>query len=215
MENHLVRLIRMEYDGHGWDDGMDSAARADLNFLDQFKQLTGFKVANKVESHPIRLLRKYPKGYAPPFVFMTGDRSINVSSADAKIMREYLQGGGMLFADCSSPEWGNAFRQFVQSQLFPGQSLLNIADDDELFQMPYSFPNGAPPLWHHAGTRVLGLKHNNRWVIYFHPGDVHDAWKTGHSGMDAKLAEDGIRVGINVMYYAFTQYLEKTKGDRR
>jgi hypothetical protein len=214
MDNHLVRLIRMEYNGHGWDDGMDSASRADLNFLDKFKELTGFKVADKVESHPIRLLRKYPKGYAPPFVFITGDRSFTISGADTKIFREYLLGGGLVFADCSSPEWGNAFRQYVQSQLLPGHALLNIADDDPLFQQPYSFPNGAPPLWHHAGNRVWGVKHNGRWLVYCHPGDLHDAWKTGHSGMDPRLAEDGTRVGINVIYYAFTQYLEQTKGKR-
>ncbi len=215
MENHLVRIIRMEYNGHGWDDGMDSASRADLNFLNKFKELTSFNVATKPESHPIRLLRKYPKGYAPPFVFMTGDRSFTISGADTKIFREYVLGGGLIFADCSSPEWGNAFRQYVQSQLLPGHAILNIADDDPLFQQPYSFPNGAPPLWHHAGTRVWGVKHNGRWLVYCHPGDLHDAWKTGHSGMDPRLAEDGIRVGINVIYYAFTQYLEQTKGFRK
>ena len=45
MENMKIRLVRLEYDGPGWDDGMDTASRADLNFLDAFHQLTDFKVA--------------------------------------------------------------------------------------------------------------------------------------------------------------------------
>ncbi|MEO5367970.1 MAG: DUF4159 domain-containing protein [Magnetococcus sp. WYHC-3] len=214
MEDSCVRFIRMQYDGAGWDDGMDAVSRADLNFLDTFHELTDFKVATKPESHPIRLLRKYPKGFAPPFVYMTGTAGIDVSSSDIKIMREYLLDGGLLFASAASPQWGTSFTGFM-NQVFPGQPLLVIADDDPLFQVPYSFPNGAPPLWHHCGTRVLGIKHNDRWVVYFHPGDVHDAWKTGHSGMDPVLAESATQIGINVIYYAFTHYLEMTRKYRQ
>ena len=59
-------------------------------FLAEFHKLTGFKTAEKGESHPIALLKKYPKGFAPPFVYMTGEGSINVSESDIKILRDYL-----------------------------------------------------------------------------------------------------------------------------
>ncbi|MFZ4395195.1 MAG: DUF4159 domain-containing protein [Kiritimatiellia bacterium] len=213
MKDMRVRFIRMEYDGAGWDDGMDAVSRADLNFLDAFHALTGFKVATKSEGHKISLLRKYPRGFAPPFVYMTGTSNINVSASDVKIMREYLISGGLLFASAGSPQWGPSFKSFI-AQVFPGQGLLVIADDDPLFQVPFTFPNGAPLFWHYSGTRVLGIKHNGRWAVYFHPGGIHDAWKTGHSGMDPVLAEDATRIGINVIYYAFTHYLEKTRGYR-
>ena len=81
--------------------------------------------------------------------------------------------------------------------------------------MPYSFPNGAPPLWHHGGSRALGIKHKNRWVVFYHPGNVHDAWKTGHSGLDPRLAQGAIEISINVVYYAFTHYLEETRSYRK
>ena len=207
MKDQCVRLIRMEYDGLGWDDGMDAALRSDLNFLNDFHALTGFKVVTKSESHKISLLRKYPKGFAPPFVYMTGTNTINISSNDVKIMRDYLLGGGLLFASAGSPQWGPSFTNFI-GQVFPGKEMLVIADDDPLFQEPYTFSHGAPPLWHYCGTRVLGIKHNGRWVVYFHPGGVHQAWKTGHSVKDPVLADDATRIGINVIYYAFTHYLE-------
>lgn len=210
MENARVRFIRLEYAGSRWDDGMDAVARADLNFLDAFHKLTGFKVSNKPESHPVMLLRRYRKGSAPPFVYMTGDRDIRLSATELRTLREYLLDGGLLFADCGGVRWDGAFRAFA-AQLFPGEKLLTIADDDPIFQVPYAFANGAPPLWHHGGSRALGIKHKGRWVVFYHPGDINDAWKTGHSGMDSRLAEGATQMGVNVIYYAFTHYLEMTR----
>lgn len=214
MENAKVRFIRLEYNGRGWDDGMDAVARADLNFLDAFQKLTGFKVSTTPESHSIGLLKKYGKGTAPPFVYMTGDAGINVTASELATLREYLLDGGMLFADCGSPQWDRSFRM-VARQLFPGDPLLVIADDDTLFQIPFAFPNGAPALWHHGGMRAMGIKHKGRWVVFYHPGDINDAWKTGHSGMDPAMAEGAVKMGVNIIYYAFTHYLEMTRKYRQ
>ncbi|MEO5368127.1 MAG: DUF4159 domain-containing protein [Magnetococcus sp. WYHC-3] len=213
MQDACLRFIRMQYDGAGWDDGMDAVSRADLNLLDTVHQLTGFNVSSRPESHAISLLRKYSKGYAPPFVYMTGSGNINVSAGDSRIMRDYLLGGGLLFASAASPQWHGSFQAFI-GQVFPGQRLLEIPDDDPILRFPYSFENGAPPLWHHGGFRVLGIKHEGRWVVFYHPGDIHDAWKTGHSGLNEALADDATKTGINVIYYAITRYLEKTRASR-
>lgn len=214
MEDALVRFIRLEYNGPGWDDGMDSISRADMNFLDYFRKLTGFNTARKSESHPISHLRKYAKGFAPPFVYMTGHGDIRVSPPDIATLREYLLDGGLLFADCGSPQFDRAFRAFM-AQVFPGEPLRTISDDDPIFQMPFVFLHGAPPLWHHGGHRAMGIKHRGRWVVFYHPGDVNDAWKTGHSGLDPKLAAGAMEVGVNIIHYAFTHYLEMTRKYRK
>jgi len=214
MGHEPVRFIRLEYNGENWDDGMDSQSRADLNFLQEFRRVTGFKVASRSESHPIRLLRKYTRGYAPPFVYMTGSGRISISSGDRDVLREYLLDGGMLFADAGSRRWDREFRNFVRA-LFPDKRLVPIADDDPIFQMPYAFPNGAPPLWHHGGMKAMGVKHKGRWVVFYHPGDVNDAWKTGHSGLSPELAKGAFQLGVNIIYYAFTHYLEATRKYRK
>ncbi len=215
MKGAQVRFIRLQYDGAGWDDGMDAVSRADMNFLDAFRKFTGFPVAERSESHPIGLLSKYPKGMAPPFVYITGDGGdIRVSERDVTVLREYLMKGGMLFADCGSPRWDAPFRSLAQ-RLFPGESLTTIADDDPIFQSPFPFENGAPPLWHHGGSHAQGVKYKGRWVIFYHPGDINDAWKTGRSGMDAKLAAGAIEMGVNIVYYSFTEYLKMTSKDRK
>ena len=219
MANAVVRFVRLEYNCPGWDDGMAASEGGDVNFLQEIHTVTGFKVADKGESHPIRLLTKYEKGFAPAFVYMTGgDRgsssSINCSANETKILRDYLLEDGMLFADCGSAEWDRAFRSFA-TQLLPGSSLVDISDDDPIYQAPYTFPNGAPPMWHHGGSRAMGIKHNGRWVVFYHPGDLNDAWKTGHSGLSPDLAKHAFEMGINVVYYAFTKHLEEIAKHRK
>lgn len=214
MKDGLVRFVRLEYDGEDWNDGMDIITRADLNFLEEFHKMTGFKVAHHSESHSIGMLANYTKGRAPPFVYMTGSNRINVSPRDLKVLREYLMEGGMLFADCGSAMWDSSFRAFMQV-LFPGEPLLIISDDDPIYQAPFVFANGAPPLWHHGGSSALGIKRGGRWVVYYHPGDINDAWKTGHSGLRPQLAKQAYHLGINIVYHAFTKYLEATRKYRK
>jgi hypothetical protein len=209
MKNSLVRFIRLEYNGEGWDDGMDDS-RADLNFLDNFGEVTGFKVATKTESMPIHKLKLFRKGEAPPFVFMKGESHIgSIPPGDINTLRTYLQGGGMIFADAGSASWGADFENFI-SRVLPDQPLIDIADDDGIYQAPYPFPNGAPPMWHHAGSRAKGCKYQGRWCVFYHPGDISDAWKTGNDGLTRDKAEAAFQMGINVLYYAFTHYLDVT-----
>ncbi len=214
MDKGLVRFIRLQYGGPGWDDGMDSVSRSDRNFLEHFRQLTGFKTAALSESHPVADLARYPPGFAPPFVYMTGIGAINISPRDLRILREYLYGGGMLFADCGSPAFDASFRRLTTA-LFPAEPLRVIADDDPIFQFPFRFPNGAPPLWHHGGQRALGVRQRNRWMVFYHPGDLKDAWRSGHSGLAPPLARAAMDLGVNIVYHAFTQYLEQTRNLRK
>ncbi len=210
-----VRFIRLEYNGTDWNDGMDPVSRADVNFLKEFQKLAGgIKVAREGESHPISHLRKYPKGQAPPFVYMTGSKQIHVTNADIKVLREYLRDGGMLLADCGSPEWHHHFRSFARA-LFPGNNLTDISEDDPIFQIPFTFPNGAPPLWHHGGDKAQGIKYKGRWTVFYFPGDMNDAWKNGHSGLDPDLAESAFHLGTNLVYYSFTHYLQETRKYRK
>jgi len=215
MEGGEIRFIRLEYDGPEWDDGMDVSEGADANFLTEFKRLAGgIKCARNGESHPISHLRKYPKGEAPPFVYMTGSGAINVAKSDIETLREYIRGGGMLFADAGSRRWDGSFRALARA-VFPGNPLIEIAEDDPIFQIPFTFPNGPPPLWFHGGSKTMGVKYRGRWGIFYFPGDLNDAWKTGHSGLDPVLAEAAFHLGTNVLYYSITHYLQATRKDRK
>jgi len=214
MADGVVRFIRLEYNGPGWDNAMGPGEDSDLNFLRTFGRLTGLRVSNRNESHGVRTLSRYAKGYAPPFVFMTGHAHIRLTATELQTLREYLDGGGMLFASAGSPRWHREFQNLIR-QLYPDDRLRVIADDDPLFRQPYFFPNGAPPLWHHGGRRSLGIRRDGRWTVFYHPGDIQDAWRTGHSGLSPQLAQQAAQLGVNVIYYAFTHYLEATKEHRQ
>ncbi|MFM2171428.1 MAG: hypothetical protein RI957_1657 [Verrucomicrobiota bacterium] len=207
MENYKIRFIRLEHSGTGWDDGMD-ASNADVNFLRAFAETTGFKkIANSGESHSIALLKKYPKDGFPPFVFLTGNGSIgNVSEADKKILREYCLNGGMLIADAGSVSFHQSFMYFIRS-VFPDKPLIDIADDDMLYQVPFAFPNGAPPFWRLGGTRALGIKHEGRWIAFYHPGDMNGAWKSpGYTDVTPDMRDAAMNLGVNLLYYSFNQW---------
>lgn len=207
MDDYKIRFIRLDHGGEGWDDGMDDS-NADMNFLREFAKSTGFKkIAAKGESHKIALLEKYPKGGFPPFVYLTGDAGMgSVSGNDQKVLRDYCLGGGMLIADAGSAAFHQAFTRFI-GQVFPDKPLLDIADDDILYQLPYSFPNGAPAFWHHGGRRAKGIKHEGRWIVFYHPGDMNDAWKSaGYNDVTPEMRETAFQLGINLVYYAFNQW---------
>jgi hypothetical protein len=207
MDDYKIRFIRLEHDGEGWDDGMDESG-ADYNFLRAFAVATGFKkVANKGESHSIAMLGKYPDDGFPPFVYLTGNGNMGrVSSNDAKILREYCLKGGMLIADAGSAQFHSSFTHFMR-QVFPDKPLIDIADDDMIYQLPYGFPDGAPAFWHHGGRRALGIKHEGRWIAFYHPGDMNDAWKTqGFTDVTPEMREAAMNLGVNLVYYSFNQW---------
>lgn len=200
-----IRFIRLKYSGGDWDQDMGQGA--DYNVLIELKKATGFEIAQNTEYKEISQLRRFPKGRAPPFVFLTGKSGISVTPRDVTTLRWYcLEEGGMIFADNGGGTFDTSMNSLIK-RVFPDKEWIDIANDDIIYLQPYSFPNGAPPLWHHSGTRAKGIRHEGRWLVFYHQGDLNDAWKTGHSGVSKMVAQQAYRMGFNVMAYSFNQYL--------
>ncbi len=207
MEGAKVHFIRLKYNGGNWDQEMGK--QGDYNLLIRFNQLTGLPVAPETESREISRLARFAKKKSPPFFFITGSGNINISSSEAKILRDYcLVEGGMLFIDCGGGHFGRSVRNML-AKVFPGKSLVDIPNDDPIYQQPYVFPDGAPRFWHHDGNRALGIRDEGRLVVFYHPGDIKDAWKEGHSGVTPEVADQAYKLGVNVIYYAFNQYYRR------
>jgi len=209
MANARVRFIRLKYNGSStWNVNMGYGY--DYNLLLKFNEITGFKIADNTEYKEISRLARFRKGKAPPFVYMTGRGGISLSSRELKTLRNYcLVEGGMILADSAGGHFDHSFRSICK-RLFPGKQLVDVPDDDPLYREPFLFPNGAPPLWHHNNRyRPQGIKHEGTWVVYYHSGDMGDAWRTGHSGSSKAVSDRAYKLGINIMYYTFTRYLNK------
>ncbi len=214
MDKAQVRFIRLEYDGGDWDQDMGYGS--DYNMLLKFREYTKFNIAPKTESIRIPQLLRFPKKRAPPFVYITGGLrgSIGVSHAECKVLRKYcIDMGGMIFADNGGGNFDQSFRALMR-RTFPELPLVEIPYDDVIFQRPFYFPSGAPPLWHHSGNQAMGIKYNGRWLVFYHQGDINDAWKDGHSGASEHLAEQAYKLGVNIINYAFNQYMQINYGDQ-
>jgi hypothetical protein len=206
MEGAKVRFLRLSYRGGDWD--YRTGSDADFNMLRAFAEITGFQVESRSENIPVDALRQFPKNRAPPFVYVTGTKGLELSPAEAKVLRWYLlEEGGMLFADSGSAVFDGAFRAALR-QACPELGWVDIPNDDVIYQQPFEFPNGAPALFHHAGNRALGLKYNGRWAVFYHSGDLGDAWRNDHAGMDEATALRAFKLGVNVMNYAFNMYTD-------
>ncbi len=215
LDGGIFQFYRLEYSGSkDWADGM-GPENGDRNLLDYIRNNVNFPVAAQGKSIPIGKLSQFSMGLAPPFVFMRGTERISTSRSEEQGLRNYCLGGGMLFADCGSREWDGAFRAFI-ARVFPDHPLVTISKEDVLFQEPNDLGNEGPsPLWRHAGPEFRGVKVNGRWVVFYHPGDCHDAWKDGHNGAREDLVQNAFMVGHNVTHYAVTRYLAESAKYRK
>jgi hypothetical protein len=199
-----VRLIRLEYNGGNWDQNFGIGG--DLNMLVEYGIRTNHKVADKTESRRITQLRNFPAGKSPPFVFMTGQKNISLSNTETKILREYLlEKHGMIFADnCGSRHFHNQFLSMM-NRVLPDIRPVPIPLDDVIHRVPYQIPF-LPYVSPHGGKEALGWWKDGRWVCYYHPGDIGDAWRDDHAGVKAEIWEACYQLGTNVIFYAHTEY---------
>lgn len=199
-----VRLIRLEYDGGDWDQ--DFGVGGDLNMLLKYYELTSHKVARRTESRTVAQLRSFPKGKSPPLVYLTGQRSISMSSKDIKTLREYLvDKHGMVFADNGgSRHFHNQFVSLMQ-RVLPEVRPAPIPLDDAIHRVPFPIPF-LPYVAPHGGKDALGWWKDGRWVCYYHPGDIGDAWSDGHAGVPPEVYLACYQLGANVIFYAHSEY---------
>jgi hypothetical protein len=206
-----IRFIRIAHGTQGWDDGMGHT-KADKNFLAEFqKVLPQAKVRQYSESHPINHLDLYPDDGFPPFIFMTGQTEIKgVSKTNIATLRKYCLRGGMIFADSGSPAFHKSFINLMKL-VFPKESLSVIPDDDTIYKEPYSFKKGAPKFWASSGLKPMGIKNSKRWCVFYHPGDMNDAWKSkGFTMASYEMRKSSYNLGMNVIFYSFHTWIKAT-----
>ncbi len=199
-----VRFIRLEYDGGDWDQDLER--NADLNMLLQYGIRTKHRVADRNETRKISQLANFPPRKSPPFVYITGQRDLNIGKGEQKVLREYLtEKHGLLFADNGgSGGWGGQFLELMR-RVLPTVEAKPIPLDHPIHRIPYEIPF-LPYVAPHGGKDAIGWTVEGRLVAYYHPGDIGDAWADGHAGVSRKIAEYCYQTGTNVMFYAHAEY---------
>ncbi|MAG93663.1 MAG: hypothetical protein CMJ48_07930 [Planctomycetaceae bacterium] len=199
-----VRFIRLEYSGGDWDQ--DFGIGADLNMLIEYGTRTSQKVANRTESRSVAQLKNFPVGKSPPLVYLTGQKNIVMSKHEIKTLREYVtEKHGMIFGDNGgSRHFHNQFLSTMR-QVLPNVRPVPVPLDDVIHRVPYQIPF-LPYVAPHGGKDALGWKVDGRWVCYYHPGDIGDAWTDDHSGVKPEIYEFCYQLGVNVINYAHAEY---------
>jgi hypothetical protein len=207
-----VRFIRLKYAGGDWQQDMERGS--DLNLLTEYGVRTGHEVSDRPEPMEIKRLKSFPNRKSPPMVYMTGQRQIRVSDAEVKILRSYLlEKHGMLFADNGgSRSWEVQFVEMMR-RVLPTIEPISVYLDHPIHRTPYVLPK-LPYVVKHGRSDAIGWVVDGRLVVYYHPGDIGDAWADGHSGVPREVWESCYQLGVNVIFYAHAQYnrwLESTK----
>lgn len=199
-----VRFIRLEYDGGDWNQ--DFGVGGDLNMLTEYGIRTQHKVAKKTEARRITELANFQKYRSPPMVYITGQRRISTSKKEEKVLREYLlDNHGMIFCDNGgSRGFHNQFLSLM-NRVLPEVRPVPVPLDDKIHRVPFAIPF-LPYVAPHGGKEALGWYKDGRWVCYYHPGDIGDAWADGHAGVKPEVYEACYQLGTNVMFYANAEY---------
>ena len=199
--------------------GCDAAPRALANLMEE----AGRQLNIRVESNPKLVGMQDPALFDYPVVFMHGRNAFHLTDGERKALREYIERGGLLFADaiCASPAFGESFRREM-AVLFPKNALVNIPPRDPIWTTKYGGANlssvvrrdpqpvesGKPrnSALRRVPPELKGVRFGDRWGVIFSEFDLSCALEK-HDSMECRgyTKEDAVRIGLNVLRYGMQQ----------
>jgi Domain of unknown function (DUF4159) len=213
VERGLLQVAKLRHTGD-WD----AAPRALHNVLLALNRFSGALAStnqkNLVPSD--ENLRTYPLAY------LHGRTAFQFSPEEVGKLREYLNGGAVLFADacCGSPQFDQSFRKLVED-LFPKEKLDRIPITHELFSRGIGFDihkvkrrlplsgNPSDPLdpTLREGEPVLeGIQIKGRYCVIYSKDDLSCALERQAAVSCAGYDHiDAVRIAVNVIRYALLQ----------
>lgn len=198
-----IRFFRLKHSDRNWD--RNSGIGGDMNMLGEYGARTRQTIAEQTEFLDIPQLSSFPRLNTPPLVMAAGTTTFLVSASDKKHLRQYLlERHGMILGDNLG---GRQFHdQFVAAMReITGAHEVPIPRDDLIHCRPYMLPM-LPIVVAHGGTVPLGWKIDGRWVVYYHPGALSDAWRDDHAGIKKEIYEACYQLGVNIIFYANAEF---------
>lgn len=141
-----------------------------------------------------------------PFIHMTGHGNVVFDEEEVRNLRNYLLAGGFLYID---DNYG--MKDFVMAQIqkvFPELQWVELPYTHEIFQTPYSFPDGLPKIHEHdnKSPQALAMIYQGRMVCLFtYECDLGDGWedqRVHHDSEETRLK--ALKMGANIVQYVFS-----------
>jgi len=193
------RVGRLKYSGGG--DWYNDPS-AEVNLLKFVQQNTNIDCDPKYEF--LDLANDKLSSYS--CLFLTGHGNIVFSSYETQRLRQYLLGGGFLYAD---DDYGmdKAFRREIKKVL-PDAKLLELPFDYGLFHCHFNFPAGVPKTHEHDGkpAQTFGVFYQGRLVVlYTYESNPSDGWADPDVHHDPEAARDeALKFGTNIIVWTLT-----------
>jgi hypothetical protein len=193
-----VQIGRLHYDGGGdWYSNPSSMP----NWMRSFEQRTGIRTF-----HEERVVRPEDEElYDFPIVYMNGHGTVEFSDDQARNLREWMQAGGLLWAD-DNYGLDATFRREVQ-RLFPQQELRELPNNHPLYRSFYRLP-GLPKIHEHDNKppQALVITDEDRiLLLYTYESDIGDGLEDPDVHKDPpEKREAAMRMAVNIMMYALT-----------
>jgi hypothetical protein len=193
-------------------DGEWKTRHAGLSvLLHQFNQKTDIPVKYAVRE----LKLSDPAIFDAPLLYMTGHEDFYLKPEEIKALRQYLQKGGMLFAEacCGRKAFDTAFRREL-AQVLPGETLAPISPDDPMYSVPNRIARvtGTPALAAQFGNKsvfepkLLGVAMDGHQAVIYSPFGMSGGWELSQNPYAYGYEDSSaIALGENVLMYGITQ----------
>ncbi len=139
-----------------------------------------------------------------PVLFITGPGRLTFTPAETKLMKEYLEEGGFIFAcpTCQNTDFEASFRELVTQLLPPGEGELKpLSPDHPVYRIEHPLQPD--------GVKLLGVDFGCRTSIMYSPEDLACLWdywaKVDPPKRNIQLKAKVVRatqIGVNIMAYA-------------
>ena len=154
-----------------------------------------------------------------PFIYLTGHRDFALSGAEIARLRQYLKGGGHLWADDSTHfndhAFDRAFRREIQ-RVLPDLRIQRLSTEFAGFKTGYDLSRGyrgyaVPPGDKYRQDYIEGIEINGRVAVVYTRNDYGDGLNidpnthplmTSLTNLSpAEMQEGSLRMGINLVLY--------------
>jgi hypothetical protein len=190
---------------------------ADYKFMYGIKRLSGVRVQE--EENPVRIMDD--KLFDYPYVYAVEVGQMQLSTDEARRLREYLLRGGFMHADdfWGLYEWSNFQRQM--QRVFPDRPIEELSLDHEVFHTFFDvdrvmqIPNVSNACrggrtWEDPSDtrpRIFGIKDDTGrlMTVVTYNSDLGDAWEWMDEPCYPELySGQSYRMGLNFIIYAMT-----------
>jgi hypothetical protein len=192
-----ITITRIKYDGGGdWYGNRTT-------FVNLFRFIRdNTNVATAEKENAVEITDKDFFKY--PIAYIAGHGNIKFSEEEVLRLRQYLIGGGFLWAD---DDYGMdpSFRREM-SKVFPSLKWMELPFFHPIYHIKFQFPNGLPKIHKHAGgpPQGLALFYEGRMVsFYSFNTDVSDGCEDSDiHGDPPDIRNSALKMGTNIVLWA-------------